>query len=321
MEISRRSALRDLSAAAVGGALHLRMPAPQTGPAGCASRPPRGFESRCFTDSRGVAHTVFIAGTNGPPVLLLHELPGLIDADLAAARRFACEGFRLVVPLMFGEPGGTGDWRRFMREVCGKDRFACREGDITSPEVAWLRELAAYSAREWPEGNGAGVIGMCLTGAFPLAMLREPSVVAPVLLQPTIPFHWHSWLPWFTDNRALGVSRDDLAHAKTRSDVPLLGIRYRGDWRSRHDRFDRLSREFPDRFHRLDLPGRHHSTIGGDFCEAAFLEVLSFLNQRLRRTPDPALPFPTLSRLSPKEVTPGGGCRATGTHHQEGPTC
>ena len=42
--------------------------------------------------------------------------------------------------------------------------------------------------RHGPErGPGVGAVGMCFTGGFALAMMTEPSVVAPVLSQPSLP--------------------------------------------------------------------------------------------------------------------------------------
>jgi dienelactone hydrolase len=189
-----------------------------------------------------------------------------------------------VAPLLFGEAGGPGRglWPAFSQ--CGNDEFSCNSGERTSPIVQWLRELAVDVNRRWPKGAGVGVIGMCLTGAFPLAMLREQVVVAPVLCQPTLPFSpWNitARFGWFTDKDALAISVDDLRHAKERREVPILGLRYKGDWRCRQERFDRLQKEFGTRFDPLVLEGSHHSTLGGDFCDLAFQRVVTFLKKQL----------------------------------------
>lgn len=107
---------------------------------------------------------------------------------------------------------------------------------------------------------------MCLTGAFPIALLRAPEIVAPVLCQPTLPFNrrnpFHAF-GWFTDQRALAVDPNDLRHAQTASTVPLLRIRYKEDRKCRKQRFERLTQAFPDRFspfhlrHHLPRPVRH----------------------------------------------------------------
>jgi dienelactone hydrolase len=53
----------------------------------------------------------------------------------------------------------------------------------TSPVTVWLRALARHE-HERCGGPGVGVVGMCLTGGFALAMMVDDTVVAPVLSQP-----------------------------------------------------------------------------------------------------------------------------------------
>lgn len=277
MNVDRRTAIRTFAGATCASLLE---PLADLAPGACGFKDLPGFASFCFR-SGDITRQVYVADGGGPPVILLHELPGLIDADLNAAKCLSEGGYTIVAPLLFGEPGGDGAFLRYYREVCGKERFACGKGNVTSPEVAWLLELTRDVRRRWAVGKGLGVIGMCLTGAFPLAMLREPSVTAVVLCQPTIPFNSVSFLRLFTDKRGLGISPDDLAHAKSRADVPVLGIRYTGDWRCPRQRFERLHDEFKGRFYRMDIEGKHHSTLGGDFSQEALLEVLAYLNARL----------------------------------------
>lgn len=314
---TRRQAVRALSSAVAGMALPLPDCLADTG---CQGADVAGFTSLCFTDASGRAHRVYVAGASGPPVLLLHEVSGLTNQTLATARQLAAARYTAVVPLLFGEPGENKATRN-IRRVCGDDRFACNRGHRTSPEVSWLRELARCARERWPDGKGVGVIGMCLTGAFPIPMLRAREVVAPVLCQPTLPFN--RWNPlhafgWLTDQRALAIDPADLAFAKTNTSMPLLGIRYRGDRKCRKERFERLTREFPDRFFRVDFPGRHHSTLVGDFCVDAFAEVLAFFNQYLRTTPDACVPrFPILAEHRVTEVTPSA-CRGAHVDHRAG---
>jgi dienelactone hydrolase len=278
MQIDRRGAIQTLAAGVVGA---LQRPSPVLEVGRCASTPQAGFDDFCFSDGAGRRHQVYVANGGGPPVLLLHELPGLVDQDLTTARQLAKQGYTVIAPLLFGEAGGTGSGVKYAVSLCGSDEFACNQGQVTSPHVKWLRQLISEIWARWPIGRGIGVIGMCLTGAFPLALLSDERVLAPVLCQPTLPINAFSRIGLFTDKKALGLDPRDLERAKART-VPILGLRYTGDWRCRPQRFERLTREFSARFHRMDLVGSHHSTIALDYCHVAFEEVDAFLNQQLR---------------------------------------
>ena len=313
MDTSRRDALRLLSSGATG----LMLQRPECLPDGLC---PGGldlsdFDEMCFSDAAGTKHQVYVAGKSGPPVMLLHEINGLTNQTLATARQLAAARYTAVVPLFFGEPGK----RRSIfsgGSICKDDQFACNRAERTSAHVTWLRELASCARKQWPDGKDVGVIGMCLTGAFPLAMLRAPEVVAPVLCQPTLPFsprNFFHLLGWFTKQDALALDPADVAYVKTNTSMPILGIRYSGDRYCKKKRFERLTTEFGGRFYRLDMPGRHHSTLVGDFCTDAFTEVLAFFNQYLRTMPDTCVgAFPLLSRHSLTEVTPDS-CRGSRT--------
>jgi dienelactone hydrolase len=315
MDTSRRDALRLLSTGAAG----LMLQRPECIPAGLCPPGPgpggldiAGFTSMCFPDSAGKKHQVYVIGASGPPVMLLHEINGLTNETMETARRLAAARYTVVLPLFFGKPGerhGIGS----AGSICGDDQFSCNRAEQTSPHVKWLRELASCVRRQWPDGKGVGVIGMCLTGAFPLAMLRAPEVVAPVLCQPTLPFSPRNVLHffgWFTNQNALALDPADVAYARNNTSMPILGIRYQGDRFCKKKRFERLTNEFKDRFYRLDMKGGHHSTLVSDFCSDAFTEVLAFFNRYLRTTPDDRDgAFPRLSKHSHTEVTPGR-CRA-----------
>jgi hypothetical protein len=84
---------------------------------------------------------------------------------------------------------------------------------------------------------------MCFTGGFALAMMTEPSVVAPVLAQPSLPLGRRQ-------GAALDCSPAELAVARARmeaEDLSLIALRFAGDKLSPCARFQTLERELGGR--------------------------------------------------------------------------
>lgn len=111
--------------------------------------------------------------------------------------------------------------------------------------IEWLRALARQ-AHEECGGPGVGVVGMCFTGGFALAMMADAPVLAPVLSQPSLPF------PIGAKRKCdLGLSDNDLAKVKQKcaaDDLTVLGLRFTGDKFVPPERFVRLRQELGDRF-------------------------------------------------------------------------
>ena len=246
-----------------------------------------------FKDAKGTSHRVYVGGS-GPPVVVLHELPGLTKSDIRFAKMLIEDGYTALVPLLFGNPGDD----RFtynLFHICGQNQFDCGGSDRTPPPVEWIREFCSSIRETWKEGLGAGVIGMCLTGEFPLALLTVPAMRAAVMCQPTDPFNLLT-LVHLGPGSKLSLSDDDVKAAQNKSTIPILGIRYAGDPYCPPTRFDTLGKKFPNRFFRLDLDGHHHSSLGEDFCEVAFEEVRRYLSQQLKGS-SAGGKFPALSKL------------------------
>ena len=248
---------------------------------------------------KDIAHRVFWIG-DGPPVLVMHELPGLTPAALRFGRRLASRGFRVYLPLLFGEPA-QDDWQANHKALCVSREFANLQAGVSAPVVNWLRALAAnLSARH---GNAkVGAIGMCLTGAFVIPLVLEPSVVAPVAAQPGAPFSKVFRLagvgrgPWMSQ---LNVSDADVREAAVRverDDLVILAGRFARDRICPAERLDRLEAAFPGRVIRRELPGGSwleppHATLTTEYERANddpagptrvwFEEVVAFLTQRL----------------------------------------
>ena len=243
----------------------------------------------------GVTHTVFRGG-HGPAVVVMHEVPNLHPGVIAFGRRVMAAGFTVYMPSLFGEPGAAVSVRttaRALLRACVSREFAVWATHQTSPATRWLRALAR-DAHAACGGPGVGALGMCLTGGFALAMMVDDVVVAPVLSQPSIPF------PVSTAHaRDLGISEDDLAVIRDRTDVCVLGLRFTGDVLVPAARFERLRAELGERFlaveidsrrgNRHGIPRRAHSVLAHDYVDTpghptrrALDQVLAFFDERLR---------------------------------------
>src|SRR5262249_16620812 len=103
-------------------------------------------------------------------------------------------------------------------------------------------------------GAGVGAVGMCFTGNFALAMMTEPSVVAPVLSQPSLPLPAG---PGSAKRRgAIGVSTEAIAcpHKPFHEEhLSMIGLRFYGDPFVPDERFDTLKRTFGNRFEAIEL--------------------------------------------------------------------
>jgi len=129
------------------------------------------------------------------------------------------------------------------------------------------------------EGQSIGVVGMCLTGALPLALLPN-QVTASVLCQPTLPFDSSKRKPAGQQLTDLGLGPDDLKEARE-SSVPFLLMHYAGDELSPLERIQAFTDTFGSRVATIELPGEHHSSLASDFHEQAFADAVAYLKVRL----------------------------------------
>lgn len=221
----------------------------------------------------GIEHWVYRRG-QGPAVVVLHELPGLTPACLGFLDTLAGEGYRLVVPLLFGKPGKFNLPGNFVR-ICIASEIHMFARHSTHPLTAWLRALCRATC-EAAGGAGIGLIGMCLTGNFVLALVAEPAVLAPVAAQPSLPVFGPA---------ALSMSDDELAASKAavaeRGPGHVIGFRYRNDVLCRPAKFARLRAEFGDGFDGLELDGGRHATLTDHQSPVALRKTLDFLRARL----------------------------------------
>lgn len=199
----------------------------------------------------GRTYPVYRRGT-GPAVIIMHEMPGLHPLVIAFADRVAEAGMTVFCPSLFGKPGKPVGRRYALATalgvICMRREFLIWRGDRSSPVVDWLRALARQAHAECG-GKGVGAVGMCFTGGFALAMMTDPSVVAPVLSQPSLPMGAKG-------AAQIGLSSAEIACARDRmqaEDLSVIGLRFKSDKLVPDARFETYKREFGDRFEAVEL--------------------------------------------------------------------
>lgn len=227
----------------------------------------------------GVSHPTYRKGS-GPGVIVIHEIPGLTPEVIGFADEVVAAGFTVVLPHLFGTPEApmtAGSTAGALRQVCVSAEFTKLATGQTTPIAGWLRSLARALHAELG-GPGVGALGMCFTGGFALAMMVDPSVVAPVLAQPSVPFALGK-----RRSADLNLSPADLESVRQRAAAgcQVLGLRYRDDPMT-GTRFDTLSRELGTQFLRVEFPGRKHSVLTVHRQQEGVDRVLAFLTEKLR---------------------------------------
>jgi dienelactone hydrolase len=197
----------------------------------------------------GVAKTVYVAGS-GPAVIVMAEMPGISPHVARFARWVRNAGFTVYMPSLFGrdgamptaEEGGT-----IFQRACVSAEFRALAANQSSPVTQWLRALARLTHKECG-GPGVGAIGMCFTGNFALTMMLEPSMLAPVLAQPSLPLK---------DPAGLEITPEEIEAVRERlerEDLTVLAYRFKGDQVCRAERFAAYATALGDRFVARELP-------------------------------------------------------------------
>jgi dienelactone hydrolase len=257
------------------------------------------WERRPF-EAGDLVHDVYRAGS-GPCVLVLSEIPGITPRVTAFAQRVVDLGCSVAMPHLFGTPGREASVPYALQSfalVCISREFSGFALGRSGRIVTWLRALAAEEHRRGG-GPGVGVVGMCYTGGFGLAMMVDDVVVAPVLSQPSLPFPVGAGRA-----RDAQLSEADWQRVRQRADdgTCVLGLRFTGDKFCPEERFTRLRQELGERFLAVELdsspgnphghPKAAHSVLTehlddrpGTPTRAALDQVLSFLSARLLPAP------------------------------------
>jgi dienelactone hydrolase len=243
----------------------------------------------CSESFRGMRRQVLVSRTPGPPVIIMHEIFGVTKPVIEFCRTIAAAGYQVWVPVLFGsiEPkaGTLANAARFAQFVCVASEFRIFSANKSGRWADWLRELVAKVC-EKSGANRVGVIGLCLTGNFVLAMAQDRRVHAPVMGEPSLPF----FRP-----RELHTSREELDAVKARIADPgdrlvVRGYRYTTDTICSQAKFDRLSEELGCGFIGRSIPANEklHSVFtdlrdaNNNLRHDKVEEVIAFLHERLR---------------------------------------
>jgi dienelactone hydrolase len=154
------------------------------------------------------------------------------------------------MPSLFGRDGAVPtdeEGVAVFQRACVSAEFRAMAADVSSPVTQWLRALARFAHGECG-GPGVGAIGMCFTGNFALTMMLEPTMLAPVLSQPSLPLN----VPG-----GLEIAPDEIKAVRERLDrenLTVLAYRFAGDKICRAERFAAYAAALGDRFVARELP-------------------------------------------------------------------
>lgn len=214
--------------------------------------PLEDFDAREVTID-GVTRRVHVAGS-GPAVIVMTEMPGISPHVARFGRWVRDAGFTVNMPSLFGRDGVVAtaeEGMQVMQRACVSAEFRAfantKGPNQASPVTHWLRALARLAHAECA-GPGVGAIGMCFTGNFALTMMLEPSMLAPVLSQPSLPFD---------DPAGLEIGPADLNAVRERlqcEDLSVLAYRFEGDRYCKAERFAAYAAALGNRFVARVLP-------------------------------------------------------------------
>jgi dienelactone hydrolase len=212
-----------------------------------------------------IAHDVYRKG-RGPAVIVVPEMPGISPQLLGFADRVVELGCSVAIPRLFGPPladittmsgpRGALTTLRSMSEVCISREFNLLASGRSSPVTHWLRGLATHE-HEHCGGPGVGVIGMCFTGGFALALATDPRVLAPVVSQPSLPF---GGSPRSIDCDKLTLAA--IAQRCAKEDFEVLGLRFKRDTFSPYQRFQYLRDKLGDGFVAVEIDPKYGNPNG-----------------------------------------------------------
>lgn len=236
-----------------------------------------GWVQTPFT-AAGLTYDCFEKGS-GPGVVLIPELPGITPEVLGLADHLVDQGFTVVVPSPFGDPGrrvSGGYVLSVVGRLCVSAEFKAFATNAHRPITDYFRAVASDLAARTP-ARGVGVIGMCFTGGFALATAVDASVLAAVASQPSAPFAVGRARR--IDPGLFAAELDIVAERAERGELCTIGLRFSEDRSAPRERFASLKTRLGDAFEVIELdssPGNPggfskgaHSVLTGEVRESA----------------------------------------------------
>ncbi len=218
-----------------------------------------------------VTHTVYVKG-EGPPILLMQELPGIGPETLALVDRLNAAGFKVYLPHMLGTFGKITMKRNILRLFCIRREFNMWLKGRQSPITGWLRALVA-DIQQREGGARVGVIGMCLTGAFALPLMAEDAVSGAVASQPALPFNGKGALQ-------MTAGEVQAARAAMAEKGTALAMRYTGDKLVPDVLWEALQTAFGDTLEVEEYPSDQHSLLTLHFHQPAYDRMEAYFKTR-----------------------------------------
>lgn len=203
------------------------------------------------------SYPVWMTKSPGEPILLLHALNGLSPETLKFALEMETWGHRVFMPSLYGESvDGLDtfglDEALLMSKKLKKDPdWNFFDADDPGPILDDVAEMSRWLARREP-GRDLTVIGNCLTGNFPLALLDQPQVKTVVLAQPALPaerdFQVLLRIPQLPHRRRSlampdGIVEHSIAAMKSDAEKRIVGFHYHHDPLAPMVKFDRLAKQ------------------------------------------------------------------------------
>jgi dienelactone hydrolase len=238
---------------------------------------PEGWDRGTFEhgDHSHAFYVIDHGGTDAalPSVLLMHEFPGIADHLVELANTLSAD-FRVVVPSIIGRDGSPTALDSARQLCVRREIHALADGGVSS-SATWLRDFAEEHVAERSD-RPYGVIGMCLTGNFALALAVDPRVRGAVVAEPAMPAR----------PSGLGLSAEDRTALRERIDLRVQGYRFRRDCLSPASKLvaaqELLGAERMRVFTLTSPDETKHSTLTRRWrSEAAIENVRGFLLERL----------------------------------------